>query len=82
MLSPNDLALPTPPSDLLSTKEAADFLRLSMPTLERFRIMGGGPEFIKLGPGKRARVYYRLSALESWLKAQTRHNTSQHGGVT
>lgn len=67
------------PSDLLTTVEAARFLRLSVPTLERLRLSGDGPVFIKLGPGKRSRVVYRRSDLDAWLHAQRRDSTSQRG---
>lgn len=65
--------------DLLTTAEAARFLRLSVPTMERLRLSGDGPVFIKLGPGKRARVVYRRADLEAWLNGQRRDSTSQRG---
>lgn len=63
--------------DLLITREAASLLRLSVPTLERFRLTGAGPLFIKLGEGKRARVVYRRADVEAWLNSHTRNNTSE-----
>lgn len=62
--------------DLLTTSEAARFLRLSAPTMERLRVTGDGPAFIKLGPGRGARVVYRRSDLDAWLDAQQRNSTS------
>jgi len=76
MSAANDLALP----ELLTTAEAADFLRLSRPTMERLRLSGDGPVFIKLGPGTRARVVYRRADLDAWLFGQRRDSTSQRGG--
>ena len=35
--------------EVLNTPEAARYVRLSKPTLERFRISGDGPKFLKLG---------------------------------
>lgn len=64
---------------LLTTGEAARFLRLSVPTMERLRLSGDGPVFIKLGPGKRSRVVYRRADLDTWLHAQRRGSTSQRG---
>jgi predicted DNA-binding transcriptional regulator AlpA len=61
-----------PPDTLLVCKEAATFLRLSVPTLERLRAQGVGPAFIKLGSGKRARVVYRLQDLLDWLSKNRR----------
>ncbi|MDQ8699262.1 helix-turn-helix domain-containing protein [Hyphomicrobium sp. LHD-15] len=63
--------------DLLTTREAAALLRLSVPTLERFRLAGNGPIFIKLGAGKRARVVYRRTDLETWLDGRSRNSTSE-----
>lgn len=68
-----------PLSDLLTTKEAADYLRLSVPTMERMRL-SEGPAFIKLGNGKRARVVYRREDLDAYVAAHRRHNTSDRGG--
>lgn len=69
-------------SGLLTTREAAAWLRISMPTLERMRLTGSGPRFIKLGPGKRARVVYRLADLEAYLTSQYRFSTSDRGLVS
>lgn len=65
--------------DLLTTSEAARFLRLSVPTMERLRVTGSGPIFIKLGPGKRCRVVYRRADLDAWINAQRRDSTSRRG---
>ena len=65
--------------DLLTTAEAARFLRLSVPTMERLRVTGDGPVFIKLGSGKRCRVVYRRRDLNAWLDAQRRDSTSDRG---
>lgn len=69
-----------PRSDLLTTREAAVELRLSIATLERFRVTGDGPVFIKLGAGARSRVVYQRADLDIWLRAQRRQSTSQEGG--
>ena len=62
----------------LTTGEAANFLRLSPRTLERFRVEGTGPSFTKAGPGLRARVLYRRSDLEAWLDSYRFVSTSQY----
>ncbi|MCB1509261.1 MAG: helix-turn-helix domain-containing protein [Hyphomicrobiaceae bacterium] len=71
----------TPPDGdrLLTTTEAADVLRLSNRTLERYRVTGGGPRYIKLGPGKRARVVYRQADLETWLNDGVFGSTAEYG---
>jgi predicted DNA-binding transcriptional regulator AlpA len=61
-----------PPDTLLTCKEAAHKLRLAVPTLERMRAQGLGPPYIKLGPGKKARVVYRLKDLQDWLDGNRR----------
>lgn len=64
--------------ELLTTPEAARLLRLSTPTLERMRSQGTGPPFIRLGPGRRARIAYRRGVLEAFLDANTFNSTSEY----
>lgn len=61
----------------LTTIEAAAVLRLSPKTLERMRVDGSGPVFLKAGPGLRARVLYRRSDLVEWLEGFTYGSTSE-----
>lgn len=56
-----------PKGQLLTTKEAAELLRLSPRTLENMRVDGGGPQYHKLGGGRRAKVVYRVLDLDDWL---------------
>jgi hypothetical protein len=65
-------------SGLLTTVEAADYLRLSPRTLEDMRVTGNGPRYFKLGPGKRSKVVYRREDLENWLKSFVYTSTSQY----
>lgn len=58
---------------LLTQREAADVLRLSERTLERLRVQGGGPPYVK---ANRA-VRYRESDLEAWVAARVVSSTSQ-----
>ncbi len=57
----------------LTQREAAAVLRLSERTLERHRLAGTGPAFVKLG----RRVAYRKSDLEAWAAANTHRSTSE-----
>jgi hypothetical protein len=66
---------------LYLTVEAAARLRLSPRTLERFRVSGDGPRYVKAGPGKRARVLYRQSDLDAWLKQFSFASTSEYRSV-
>jgi excisionase family DNA binding protein len=63
---------------LLTTREAAQYVRLSRSTLERKRLDGSGPPFVKLGLGKRARVVYRRTELDHWLRTLSFASTSQY----
>ena len=64
---------------LLTTVEAAAYLRLSPRTLERFRVEGTGPKFLKAGAGKRARVLYEPAELKAWLERFAFKSTSEYG---
>ena len=55
-----------PEARLLTRKEAATFLNVSVAFLERAVVFGGGPPFIKLGTSKGAAVRYRLADLIAW----------------
>ncbi len=63
----------------LITREAAAILRLSPKTLERMRVDGSGPTFLKAGPGLRSRVLYRRSDLVEWLEGFAYGSTSEIG---
>ena len=63
---------PAPLSDLLTTDEACRYLRLSRPTLERRRLNGEEPVFIRLGK----RIYYQRADLDAWLVlSRSKHPT-------
>ncbi|SDA68944.1 Helix-turn-helix domain-containing protein [Pseudomonas sp. NFPP33] len=55
----------------LTNNEAADFLRLSPRTLEKQRVIGGGPRFHKFG----RRVMYALTDLEAWASERSFETT-------
>lgn len=59
----------------LKTPEAADYVGCSPRTLEKFRQVGAGPVFLKIGRS----VVYRQSDLDSWLESRLRISTSDHG---
>jgi hypothetical protein len=58
---------PTQTARYLTNDEAAAFLRLSPRTLEKHRVIGGGPRFRKFG----RRVMYAVSDLDAWADART-----------
>jgi excisionase family DNA binding protein len=57
---------------ILNTTEAAGYVRLGKATLERFRLTGEGPSFIRLGGA----VRYRLSDLDAWMESRVARSTS------
>ncbi len=60
---------------ILRTLEAAEHVGLSASTLEKFRIRGGGPRFIRLA-GRSVR--YDVRDLDEWLDHQ-RESTDDDG---
>jgi len=56
----------------LNNDEAAQFLNLSPRTLEKQRVIGGGPRFRKFG----RRVLYAVIDLEAWANDRTCESTS------
>ena len=60
------------PQPYLTNDEAAEYLRLSPRTLEKQRVIGGGPKFRKFG----RRVMYAVSDLDAWADARSYAATS------
>ncbi len=65
----------------LTSYETAQLLKLSTRTLERMRVTGGGPRFMKAGTGKRSRVLYKSADIESWLEGNSYQSTSEYDGA-
>lgn len=61
---------------LISTPDAADRLGVSASYLNKLRVTGGGPPFVKIG----ARVAYDPADLAVWLEGQKRQSTASAGG--
>ena len=66
------VAAPAQPQRYLTNDEAADYLRLSPRTLEKQRVIGGGPKFRKFG----RRVMYAVSDLDAWADQRSYEATS------
>jgi predicted DNA-binding transcriptional regulator AlpA len=58
-----------------SVADAADYVGLSESTLNKLRMTGAGPRFLKLG----RRILYDTSALDDWMGARERVSTSDNG---
>lgn len=62
---------------IVRTPEAAQYLGLSPSTLEKLRVVGDGPRFIRLGV--RA-IGYDLAELDNWIEGRVASNTCKvHG---
>jgi len=57
----------------LSVEEAAAYTGISASTLNKLRVYGGGPMFLKLGQ----RVVYSSDDLDSWLASKRCRSTSE-----
>ena len=64
---------PQSASPFLDTVQAAEFLKISPRTLEKQRVVGGGPRFRKFG----RRVLYALTDLQAWADERSYANTSE-----
>jgi len=58
---------------VLRTEDAAEYVGLAVPTLEKMRLRGDGPPFVRLGC--RA-VGYDLADLDRWIEEQKAASTS------
>ncbi|WP_202838441.1 helix-turn-helix transcriptional regulator [Sinorhizobium medicae] len=58
----------------LRTREAAEYVGLKKSTLDKLRIEGGGPAFLKLGRA----VVYDISDLDEWCASGRRTSTSEY----
>lgn len=72
---PTSTAIPNDDLAVLTTEQAAPAIHpeLSPRTLERWRMNGQGPAFVKIG----RRVGYTVQAIRRFKLAQTRQHTQQ-----
>jgi predicted DNA-binding transcriptional regulator AlpA len=64
----------TPDTNIVVTEgEAARMLGISMRTLQRLRVDGGGPTFVKL---TERRLGYAVEDLQKWVRGRARASTS------
>lgn len=63
----------TPVVVLLTPKEAAERLKVSLSWLAKARMRGDGPPFIKIGRA----IRYSEAALQQWLKSHQHLSTSE-----
>lgn len=60
------------------TRAAASYLGMSKSTLEKTRVFGGGPKYLKLGH----LVRYRQQDLDEWMSERLIGSTSEQIGGT
>lgn len=63
--------------EFLTTREAAAFTRFSYHTLTKYRVIGGGPPFIKLTK----KVVYSKADLLAFMAGGRTTSTSSYGGA-
>lgn len=63
-------------SPYLTVEQAADYLRVSKNYLDKLRVSGNGPDFVRLG---RRKVLYRKADLDRWVEKRIYASTSQYG---
>lgn len=59
-------------ADLLDTPTLAKKLGLRANTLEKWRVQGGGPAYVRIG----RKIAYRPQDVESWLESRRTFSTS------
>jgi predicted DNA-binding transcriptional regulator AlpA len=63
--------------ETLSVIQAASYTNISKSSLDKLRVYGGGPLYIKVG----ARVVYDRLDIDTWLSGKKVANTSQSSSV-
>jgi predicted DNA-binding transcriptional regulator AlpA len=58
---------------LLTQRQCAEALALSERTLERFRVSGVGPKFVRMGKS----IRYRLSDVDAWIASRVVGSTAE-----
>ena len=62
---------------VLSVQDAAQFCNLSVSFLNKCRITGGGPRYVKFSPSPKGKIGYQFDDLERWLESKKRQHTSE-----
>ena len=61
-------------AEFLTPKQAAGYLRVSKSYLDKLRVYGGGPNFLRFG----RKILYRKSELNLWAAERSFSSTSQY----
>lgn len=65
MIANENLSAPIQGTPVLDTHEASEYVGPSVSWLQKARLLGVGPPFVKVG----SRIVYRRQALDAWLRA-------------
>ena len=57
----------------MRTAQAAKRIGLAKNTLEKMRVSGEGPPFVRISP---RRIVYEAAALDSWIKSRGEHRST------
>jgi excisionase family DNA binding protein len=60
--------------EFLTPKQAAAYLRVSKSYLDKLRVYGGGPKFLRFG----RKILYRRSDLDRWVEQRCFGSTSEY----
>jgi len=77
MSTPLPTTVPLGTGTRVRTREAALYIGLSPATLAKWRCLGGGPPFAKLGRA----VVYELRDLDAWCSAKGKFRTTRGSAV-
>lgn len=59
---------------LINEHEAADYIGHSVRTLQKWRVTGGGPKYVRVSARS---IRYRRRDLNEWIEARIRSHTSE-----
>ena len=62
----------------MAERQAAEYLGVSVHSLRRWRVYGGGPRYLKMG----SRIVYQIKELDAFQATCIRRSTSDQGPVT
>jgi predicted DNA-binding transcriptional regulator AlpA len=66
------------PDALLSQRQVAAEWGMTVKGLEKWRVNGDGPKYVKLGKGNNAMVRYKRKDINDFVDSFTRKNTTEH----
>jgi len=59
---------------IMTVSEVAEYVAMSASTLNKLRLFGGGPRYLKLGRS----VRYRASDVDAWISSRVAENTASY----